>query len=82
MRSAARWAPPLQLAFRRHLDTTPMAFLRGVRLSRARGDLLAATAGDGRTVTAIAARWGFTVSRFSQHYHATYGELPSQTLRE
>lgn len=35
----------------------------------------------GATVAAIAARWGFTGSRFSRHYHATYGEPPSRTLR-
>lgn len=71
----------LQLAFRRHLDTTPLSYLRRVRLARARDDLLAATAGDGRTVTAIAARWGFTSSRFNQYYRAAYGEQPSRTLR-
>lgn len=71
----------LQLAFRRYLDTTPLGYLRRVRLVHAREDLRAATAGDGHTVTAIAARWGFTSSRFSQLYQATYGELPSHTLR-
>lgn len=71
----------LQLAFRSQLDTTPMAHLRSVRLARARDDLLAATAGDGRTVTAIAARWGFTNSRFNHLYRAAYGEHPSRTLR-
>ena len=72
----------LQLAFRRHLDTTPMGYLRRVRLAHAHEDLLAATAGDGHTVTAIAARWGFTSSRLSQLHRATYGELPSHTLRK
>jgi AraC-like DNA-binding protein len=71
----------LQLAFRRHLDTTPLGYLRGVRLAYAHEDLRAATAGDGHTVTTIAARWGFTSSRFAQLYRATYGELPSETLR-
>jgi AraC-like DNA-binding protein len=72
----------LQLAFRRHLDTTPLGYLRRVRLDHAREDLHAATAGDGHTVTAIAARWGFTSSRFSQLYRTTYGELPSHALRK
>lgn len=72
----------LQLAFRRHLDTTPMAYLRRVRLDRAREDLRAATPGDGQTVTAIADRWGFAKpGRFAELYHAAYGETPSQTLR-
>jgi transcriptional regulator GlxA family with amidase domain len=79
---AARVTPrALQLAFRRHLDTTPMAYLRRVRLDNARDDLRAATAGDERTVTAVAARWGFTPSRFTEQYRAAYGELPSHTLR-
>ncbi|MEV7554752.1 helix-turn-helix transcriptional regulator [Amycolatopsis sp. NPDC089917] len=68
----------LQLAFRRHLDTTPLAYLRRVRLDHARDDLR--TAADGRTVADIAARWGFTSTRFTQLYREAYGDLPSQTL--
>ncbi|MBQ1024075.1 helix-turn-helix transcriptional regulator [Micromonospora sp. C95] len=70
----------LQLAFRRHLDTTPMAHLRRVRLDRAHHDLMQA---DPRreTVSAIASRWGFlSHSRFTARYHATYGFPPSRTL--
>lgn len=70
----------LQLAFRRHLNTTPMAYLRRVRLDHAHADLRAATAGDGSTVTDIAARWGFTSTRFTYQYRAAYGETPGQTL--
>ncbi|WP_433505073.1 helix-turn-helix transcriptional regulator [Pseudonocardia halophobica] len=72
----------LQLAFRRHLDTTPMSYLRRVRLDHARDELCAATADDGRTVATVAARWGFTHSRFTQQYRSAYGELPSRTLRD
>jgi transcriptional regulator GlxA family with amidase domain len=71
----------VQLAFRRHLDTTPTAYLRRVRLEQAHQELCDATAGDGVTVTAVAARWGFTPSRFTEHYRGAYGQLPSQTLR-
>lgn len=68
----------IQLAFRRHLDTTPMAYLRTVRLSCANADL---RAGNG-SVTAIAARWGYArPSVFAAHYRAAYGVSPSQTLR-
>lgn len=71
----------LQLAFRRHLDTTPMAYLRQVRLDRARRDLIAADPAQD-TVTDIAHRWGFlTPSRFAAGYRATFGESPVQTLR-
>ncbi|GAA0479124.1 hypothetical protein Ade02nite_40120 [Paractinoplanes deccanensis] len=72
----------VQLAFRRHRDTTPLAYLRRVRLDHAHNELRAATAGDGQTVTAIAARWGFAATRFTRHYRAAYGRAPSQTLRE
>jgi AraC-like DNA-binding protein len=71
----------VQLAFRRHLDTTPTAYLRRVRLAQAHRQLCDAAPGDGVTVTAVAARWGFTPSRFTERYRAAYGVLPSHTLR-
>jgi AraC-like DNA-binding protein len=72
----------IQLAFRRHLDTTPLAYLRRVRLERAHDELKRATPDDGVTVTAVASRWGFaSPSRFSAYYHQAYGVLPSRTLR-
>ena len=68
----------LQLAFRRHLGTTPMNYLRGVRLSCAHEDL---KAGNG-SVTSIAARWGYArPSVFAAHYRIAYNVSPSQTLR-
>ena len=73
-------ARAVQIAFRRHLDTTPMAYLRRVRLDQAHEELRAAA--PGATVTIIAARWGFaSPSRFTVDYRAAYGELPSHTLR-
>jgi AraC-like DNA-binding protein len=72
----------VQLAFRRHLDTTPMAYLRAARLDRAHHELLAADPSHGDTVTAIAHRWGFyNQSRFAARYRHTYGLKPHQTLR-
>jgi AraC-like DNA-binding protein len=72
----------VQITFRRHLNTTPMTYLRRVRLDRAREQLRAADPSQGSTVTAVAARWGFaSPSRFTVHYRALYGELPSHTLR-
>jgi AraC-like DNA-binding protein len=71
----------VQLAFRRHLDTTPMAYLRRVRLDHAHNDLVAA-APDDKTVAAVAFRWGFTSSsRFAAYYRQAYGVHPSHTLR-
>ena len=71
----------VQLAFRRHLDTTPMAYARRVRLACAHLDLQRADPAQD-TVAAVAARWGFHhFGRFAQSYRATYGHLPRQTLR-
>ena len=71
----------VQLAFRRHLDTTPMAYLRRVRLDCAHRQLHDADP-TRDTVTRIAARWGFAnPSRFTAHYRGTYSVLPSHTLR-
>jgi AraC-like DNA-binding protein len=71
----------VQLGFRRHLDTTPLDYLRRVRLDHAHRDLLAADpAGD--SVTAIAYRWGFpSPSRFAARYRQAYGVPPGHTLR-
>lgn len=70
----------VQLAFRRHLDVTPTAYLRQVRLHGARDALTAADAAD-ETVAAIAARWGFfNPGRFARQYREEIGELPRQTL--
>jgi AraC-like DNA-binding protein len=70
----------LQMAFRRELDTTPMAYLRTVRLARAHRELVDADLGQ-ETVTAVAYRWGFSsAGRFSAYYRKTYGVSPRRTL--
>ncbi|MEU8257493.1 helix-turn-helix transcriptional regulator [Micromonospora inaquosa] len=70
----------VQLAFRRHLGTTPMAYLRRVRLARAHHDLVRADPRQ-ETVSAIASRWGFAShSRFTARYRASYGVPPRKTL--
>jgi len=72
----------VQFAFRRQLDTTPMAYLRAVRLDRAHNELLATDPSQGDTVTGIAARWGFySNSRFAAQYRRAYGVTPGHTLR-
>jgi AraC-like DNA-binding protein len=71
----------LQATFRRHLDTTPLARLRSVRMERAHRDLQNAEPGN-TSVAALAARWGFThLGRFAVEYRRRYGSSPSQTLR-
>lgn len=72
----------VQLAFRRYLGTTPLGYLRQVRLERAHEQLLSADS-DRTTVSAVAADWHFSnASRFSGHYRAAYGVPPVQTLRQ
>jgi anti-anti-sigma factor len=72
----------VQLAFRKHLDTTPLMYLRRIRLEHAHDDLLAADP-DRSTVRAIAAGWQFAnTSRFSAYYRAAFGVSPRQTLRQ
>ncbi|WP_222710323.1 helix-turn-helix transcriptional regulator [Quadrisphaera setariae] len=72
----------LQLAFHRHLDTTPMTYLRRVRLAGAHRELVAADASAGDTGAAIAHRWGFaSQDRFATAYRHEHGVLPSRTLR-
>lgn len=73
----------LQLTFRKHLDCTPLAYLRRARMDRAHHDLQEADPTRGATVAAIAAHWGFTnAGRFSVEYRAAYGRSPRETLRQ
>lgn len=69
----------LEAHFRQFLKTTPLGWVRRVRLARARQQLLAARHDD--SVTAIAQANGFTqLGRFSAQYRRRFGEYPSQTL--
>ncbi|MFE0022794.1 helix-turn-helix transcriptional regulator [Amycolatopsis sp. NPDC059021] len=71
----------LQYAFRRHLGTTPTAYLRRIRLEHAHEDLRRADPARGGTVTAIAMRWGFYhQGHFATAYRRAYGATPSETL--
>jgi AraC-like DNA-binding protein len=72
----------VQLAFQEHLDTTPTAYLRRVRLGRAHRELLNA---DPRRVSvgAVAHRWGFsTPARFTTAYREAYGVTPGEILQQ
>ena len=72
----------VQLAFRRYAGTTPMGYLRQVRLDQAHRELLAARPAPG-IVTRIAADWQFgNPGRFTAYYRAAFGVLPSQTLQD
>jgi AraC-like DNA-binding protein len=80
-RAAGVTTRAVQLAFRRHLDTTPAGYLRRVRLEQAHRQLQTADP-DRDSVTAVAYRWGFSSpSRFAAYYRRVYGVRPSHTLR-
>jgi AraC-like DNA-binding protein len=73
----------LQYAFRRHLETTPLEYLRRVRLDLAHQELVRTTPGKGVTVAGIAARWGFSNSgRFTALHRQTYGVSPLTVLHD
>jgi AraC-like DNA-binding protein len=72
----------LQLAFRRTYDTTPLGYLRRVRLEHAHRELVAGDPARGDSVAAIAARWGFGhPGRFSALHARTFGDTPLNALR-
>jgi AraC-like DNA-binding protein len=66
-------------SFRRFRDTTPIRYLRDVRLDRARDALRAGAVG---TVAEAAMDAGLMhLGRFSEEYAERFGERPSDTLR-
>lgn len=67
--------------FRKATGSSPLSYLRGVRMARARRALLHPE--PRTTVTEVAHQWGFGhLGRFSLAYKCHYGESPSETLRE
>lgn len=72
----------LQYAFRRHYGTTPMGYLRRIRLERAHRELQAADPAAGATVAAVASEWGWAnPAQFAAAYRQRFGQPPGQTLR-
>ncbi|WER48398.1 helix-turn-helix domain-containing protein [Cupriavidus sp. WKF15] len=79
-RAAAVSRRNLEYCFNEVLAQSPAQYLRTVRLNGVRRELRKEEASN---VQSVAARWGFWhMSRFAQSYHAMFGELPSETLRE
>ena len=71
----------LQSSFRQVADTTPVHYLRSLRLNRVR-DRLTATSAPELGVSQAAQDQGFThLSHFAARYRALFGELPSQSTR-
>jgi AraC-like DNA-binding protein len=71
----------LQDSFREVADTTPVHYLRGLRLNLVQRRLLATSAAE-LSVSQAATDRGFAhLSHFSERYKALFDELPSQTAR-
>lgn len=71
----------LETSFRLHLDVTPHAYLRTLRLKMARDALN--DINDTRPIAEVAADHGFPhAGRFAQYYTQLFGESPSQTRRK
>ncbi|MBF6989544.1 AraC family transcriptional regulator [Cupriavidus sp. IK-TO18] len=72
----------LEEGFRRHLNTTPVGYLRDVRLDGVRQALIAAAGAKQASVADIAYRFGFThLGRFAAYYKQRFGVTPSATLQ-
>src|SRR5215475_3957122 len=70
----------LEAHFRLYLGTTPLGWVRRMRLQRARQQLLGAS--DEASVTRVAVANGFgQLGRFAAQYRRQFGELPSETLK-
>lgn len=69
----------LNACFQDVLGTTPVKYLRSLRLNGVRRALRAA--GPNETIQDIASHWGFWhLSQFAQDYKKLFGELPSASL--
>ncbi len=68
--------------FKKHKGTSPMKYLKAVRMERVHIDLKQSEATN-RNVTEIALAWGFTqLGKFSVEYKQKFGESPSDTLKK
>jgi|GEM_PF-164801 len=71
----------VQNSFRSVAETTPINYLRALRLNGVRRELMSTGAAH-TSIGEAAAHWGFAhMSHFAQAYRALFDELPSQTLR-
>ncbi|MGJ8690459.1 MAG: helix-turn-helix domain-containing protein [Gammaproteobacteria bacterium] len=72
----------LEYSFQTLLQTTPVAYVRYLRLNQARRQLLRACK-ETDNVTAIAMHWHFLhLGKFAKDYYLMFGESPSATLRK
>jgi len=70
----------LQAGFRQFRNTTPVAYLRRLRLETAHAEL--SSPENTLLVSEVALKWGFAqMGRFATQYRAMYGVSPSETAR-
>jgi len=71
----------VQNSFRAVAETTPINYLRSVRLNGVRRTLMSSQASH-LSIGDVAAQWGFFhLSHFAAEYQALFAELPSHTTR-
>ncbi|MBA1245553.1 AraC family transcriptional regulator [Pseudomonas japonica] len=65
--------------FRKHMGMSPMAYLKKLRLSEVRKQLL--KGGRGINISTVATEWGFNhLGRFASEYKKLFNEMPSATM--
>ncbi len=70
----------LQAAFQQFKDTTPLNYLRTIRLDGARKALT--DPAISMSVAEVARSWGFShMGRFAALYHLSFGEMPSDAAK-
>lgn len=79
-REAGTSVRALQAAFQQFKNTTPLSYLRRIRLEGVRKSLC--DEANSLSIAQIARAWGFThMGRFSAIYCDAFGETPSETVR-
>ena len=72
----------LETSFRQHMDVTPHAYLRTLRLQMAKQALSHGPL-NGHSIADVAVAHGFPhAGRFAQYYAELFGEAPSETRRK
>ncbi|MFK0164069.1 AraC family transcriptional regulator [Rhizobium sp. NPDC090279] len=80
-REAGASVRSLQAAFQQFKNTTPIAYLRMIRLQGARRALMDSS--HSRLIADIARDWGFShMGRFAALYYQCFGEMPSETVKQ
>ena len=75
-----RW---MEQCFKKRFGITPKKYVKYLRLSRLRRDLLQSAQAESQTVIDLASVYGFWhMGQLAADYRKVYGELPSDTLKK